>query len=261
MPKHAKLSPSASGRWMHCAGSIDVNARAAQRTNAYAEEGITAHHLLEICMRLGSEPAAHIDAVMPNGLSVTEDMAEAVGLALDWIRSYEARVPKAKVFLECETEPAAVLGCEKEYTSGTSDVVIDNHPVELIVIDYKHGAGVSVDVENNTQLMLYMLGYWAKNHIQRAYRGYRNVIIQPRSRHEDGPVREEVYKHADLITFGKRVKHRIVEIKRDPDARKAGDWCRWCAGAGRCRTLAEYSTHVAQIEFTPIPSDRRKEKC
>lgn len=245
---HSKMSPSASDRWLNCSGSVEVNARAPNRTNFYAEEGTAAHSLLEMCLRIGNEPEAYLGVHIYKDFAVTEEMADAVGTALDYVRSYEARYPKAYVHMEQKVDPARLLGVEKDLTSGTSDIIIDNAPVELVSIDYKHGAGVGVDVEDNTQLLLYMLGY-VSQHATQKYKTYRIVVIQPRHNHTDGPVREVEITHDELMAFATKVKKRLQYNLKNPHAREAGTWCKWCAGAGTCRALAEYSMQTAAIEF------------
>lgn len=247
--KHAKLSPSASARWLHCAGSIPLNAEEGEdnRGNIYADEGTAAHALYEMCQRIDADPHDFLDAKMYKDYIVTEEMADAVGHALDFVRACLARWPKTKQFIEKEVDPAPLLACKQGYTSGTPDTLLDNWPEELVVIDYKHGAGVAVEVEGNTQILQYMVGHVGQT--GRRYKRYRAVIAQPRSRHEAGPVREHLYTHAEILAHAKRLRVRIVEIKADPAAREAGDWCRWCRGAARCRTLAKYSMGAAGLEF------------
>lgn len=245
--EHSKLSPSASWRWMHCAGSVEVNAGGGT-SNTYAEEGTAAHHLLEISLRLDAEPLDFLGTHIYKSYVVTEEMAEAVGQAMDFVRSYLVANPKATLHIEKKVDPAALLDCAPDLTSGTLDIALDNAPVELVMIDYKHGVNVGVDVVDNTQLLQYAVGYIAQ-YATRPYERYRIVVIQPRHRHEDGPVRDVVLAHADVLAYVKKVKARLKEMRKKPDERVAGEWCRFCKGAGRCKTLAQASMQAAAMEF------------
>lgn len=249
MAAHAKLSPSASYRWLHCAGSVEANVVEDEGGgNIYAEEGTAAHALLEMCLRLDHDPTRFLNVAIHKEHVVTEEMADAVGQALDYIRSYLARYPKAKLHIEKEVDPAKVLKCKEGHASGTPDVVLDNYPVELVVIDYKHGAGIPVEVGGNTQTLQYIVGFCAQHAVGR-YQKYTAVIIQPRSRHEDGPVRPHHYTHDEVAEHAQRLRKRVIHIAKHPHERTAGDWCRWCRAAGTCRALAQANLAQAQVEF------------
>lgn len=244
---HSKLSPSASSRWMHCAGSVAVN-QGGGYSSFYAREGTAAHALFEMCIRIGAEPHDFLGHYIHEDFAVTDDMVDAVGQALDYIRSYVAKHPKSKVNAELKVDPARLLKCDNDLTSGTLDCSIDNAPTELVMIDYKHGAGVGVEADDNTQLLQYALGY-VSQYATHAYAQYRLIIIQPRHRHEDGPVREVVLTHTELMAHAAKVRKRVAEIARNPDKRVAGKWCRFCAAQGRCKALAAESFRAAAMEF------------
>lgn len=258
MTTHAKLSPSASDRWLHCAASVRLNVPD-ESSNVYADEGTAAHALFEMCQRLDQDPDAFIGTAMYKEHVVNDDMAAAVGHALDYVRSYTKRFPKTKVLIEREVDPYRLLGCDKGHASGTPDTALDN-PVqlELTVIDYKHGAGVPVEVGGNTQILQYLVAYMAQ-FLSKPYKVYRAVIIQPRSRHDEGPVRVHEYTHAEVMAHAGKLKKRVVFIAKNPDQREAGAWCRWCKAAARCPTLRGKVQELAQLEFKDAPV-RAKDK-
>jgi len=251
---HAKLSPSSSGRWMHCAGSIAVNSGPSRTTSFYAEEGTAAHHLLDTCLTASVDPDRFLGTFIYKDFEVTDEMCEAVGLALDWINAYLSKNPNATLHTEKGVDPFSLLKCQKDYASGTLDVALDNAPAELVIMDYKHGAGVVVEVEGNTQTLQYALGY-VSQYATQPYKQYRLVIIQPRARHEEGPVREIVLTHEEVMAHADVVKKRIREIAKRPDDREAGKWCTFCAGAGKCKTLAEHSLKIAAMEFGALEQE------
>jgi hypothetical protein len=228
-----------------------------KRASFHAEQGTAAHELLEICQRLDVQPEKFLGTLIYKDFEVTEEMAEAVGRALDWIKSYMARYPKAKLYIETRVDPAKMLGCEKELTSGTLDTALADGRRQLVIMDYKHGSGVLVEVgedeEINTQLLMYTLGFIAEKGIgYDSFDDYLLVICQPRHRHEQGPVREVHVTKEQLKAFVAHVKKRLASIRTNPDERVAGDWCKWCAAAGKCRALAERKLAMAKQEFCEV---------
>jgi len=263
IPIHTRLSPSGAHRWMNCPGSVDAAAgQGPGEESGYAAEGTAAHALLEVCLRTDADPIAYLDVVMytdSTGIEwrVTEDMANAVGHALDWVRTYETLNPEAKVYIEHRVNPGSMLG--REDLEGTADVAIDNFPHEIVVMDYKHGAGKVVEVEDNEQTLMYALGMVA--FIGAYPEQVRCVITQPRARHEDGPVREHVYTRAQLKEFAKRAAKAAARTDEIDAPRKAGDWCKWCPDAAYCRTLTDFAIEQAKMDFTedkPVPKDVKR---
>lgn len=245
---HAPLAPSASGRWLNCNGSVAANAKGG-RSSFYAEQGTAAHELLEICLRLGVEPMKFFGTLIYKDFEVTEEMCAAVGHAIDIINAYQAKYPKAKLYIEKRVDPHHMLKCAKELCAGTLDIAFDNWPEELVIADYKHGAGIGVDVVDNTQLLLYLLGFVSQYALGRTYKKYTIMVVQPRHRHHEGPVRPVEVTHKELLAFAERVRKALRSLEKDPDTRTAGKWCTFCAAAGKCRTLAEYNMNMASAEF------------
>jgi hypothetical protein len=128
---------------------------------------------------------------------------------------------------------------------GTSDVVLANDD-ELVVVDLKYGAGVIVEPDAD-QLFCYMVGLRA---LVGKRKSYRNVIIQPRARHMDGPVREYVITDAELDAFNARLLHAVEANYKRTEPRTSGDHCRWCRAAPTCKTFAEKAIAVAIKEFS-----------
>lgn len=256
MTTHTILSPSSSHRWLHCADSVRVNAAKNDTPSPFADEGTAAHALLEMCKRLDVDPEQFMGVdVARNGHPVNEDMCAAVHHALSYILAWETRFPDGEVHLEQRLHWGKLLKLTEDVSSGTGDVLLV-HRTQCVVMDYKHGAGVVVDVENNTQLMLYALGALTSplaQHLDQAL----ICVVQPRARHADGPVREWAITRKELEQWARRtVAPRARLVLDGSKQREAGDHCRWCAAQGSCRTLKEASMSAAAQAFEPIdPQD------
>lgn len=274
--KHALLSPSSSHRWLACPGSVRANVDKPWTQNEHALLGTTAHALLELCLRLDAEPTDFTGVLLDEGLMpIDEEMADSVGYALDFVKSYLADNPDAVVRPEREVHMDPQLGLKKlkcpkcdgvgrrgakpsppcptcegtgavEVCWGTSDIIIDNHPKECVVIDYKHGIGIVVNVKNNSQLLLYAAG---QRQERGRYRRYRKVVIQPRVKGRK-PVQEVTLTDTDLVKWINTTAIPGAQAALKADApRIPGEHCRYCHADGKCGAQYVEVQRAAAEEF------------
>lgn len=251
--KHAILSASSSHRWLVCPGSVEANAKKEHTENFYALEGTTAHGLLEVCLRIGGEPTSYLGKKLhPKHMVIDEAMADGVGYALDYVRAYMADNPKAHVYVEHQVHYGEQIGTDSDTAFGTSDIIIDNFPKEAVVIDYKHGIGISVSVKENSQLRLYATGM---RHQKGRYQRYRNVVVQPRVPKRK-PVQEASLTDKELTAWLNDKVIPIVPVALGKNApRTAGEHCRYCAADGNCKAQFEKVQELAAKEFKGAAKD------
>jgi hypothetical protein len=251
-PAHAILGPSASDRWIACPGSIAAAKGVPQKpSNKYAEEGTAAHSLLEMCLRLGVEPSSLMGVEIEKGYPVTEDMAHAVEQALDFVDQEMKANPALRLHIEKRVKIGPLIGLNDGELEGTSDIILEDGRL-CISVDYKHGAGVYVEVKDNSQLKLYALG---QRHAHgKPYFKYRIVVIQPRMYAKNGrAVRDFYISERDLVDWLKNVVAPSAHAALTPNApRRAGEHCRWCPANGGCREHARHAASMAAAEFGPI---------
>lgn len=273
MALHAKLGASNAERWLNCAGSaalIDsLPAPERDRSSDYADEGSAAHALAEHALREGRAARDFVGRLVwkPEGLDeyavlplesslrpdgsfeVDAEMAEAVQVYLDEIAYHRARLPFADELIEERVYPLP----SRPGQFGTADfVAFDPLEGELVVVDYKHGAGVVVEVAHNAQAMFYALG--ALRRFGAADR-VTLVIVQPRAPHEDGPVRRWTVDSGYLLEWGEHLE-AAAYLAETPDAPlRAGPWCEksFCAAAAICPALRERAYAVAESDFAAAP--------
>lgn len=269
---HADLGASTSSRWFKCPGSpreIDkVPKELRTKSSSFADEGTAAHALLEKCIaekkdarefegryiKVFDDGAGYSnktsflkEGAFPEGnqnvFEVTDQMVECIQSALDHIKAEVKRLGKgSKVTSEVRVYPLA----DREDMYGTTDVAISGWD-ELVVIDYKHGAGVVVEVEGNTQLRYYALG--AAREEEFAHQKVTYTIIQPRAQHADGPIRSETITMKELKAWGIELQ-QAVEKTEKPNARlRAGPHCRFCPAAPFCSELRSSVQEAAGADF------------
>lgn len=257
---HSELGASKSDRWIACPGSIRESAGIESAPSEYAEEGTAAHALGERCLLDGTDAAAHIDqavhrsAVDGSVIYVTEEMAEAVQVYLDFVRGRLAELRGATLQVEHKFD----LSWLHPGMFGTNDSNILQPFGRLVVNDYKHGKGVSVRAFDNPQLKYYALGALGQKNLG-AIEDVEINIIQPRTggdavdTWETTP--EELYAWANdvLVPAAKRTAEADAPLN-------AGDHCRWCPALTKCPAVRQRALAAAKSAFATadkIPS--RKE--
>ena len=250
MTQHSTLSASSSHRWLACPGSVAAVRGMPHRDTVYAAEGTAAHLLAARCLTTSKNSREFIGSVIPvgsNEFRVTEEMADAVQMYLDVIREDIAKAgPGADLYIEHR------FNLDHLYPGmyGTNDALLAQQFGVLRVYDYKHGAGVSVDVIDNPQLMYYALGA-IKDGI---YEDVELVIVQPRADHPDGPVRRQMLSVGELTRWADEVLVPGAEAASDPNAPlRTGEHCRFCDALAVCPAQQEQALTVARQVFEAQP--------
>lgn len=165
MPEiHAKLSASASHRWLACTPSVTLEKDFPNKSSVYASEGTLAHELGEISLKRNLKQITEaqfkkkLKPIMTNELW-TADMPDYVDT---YVSTCMEKVSEALVIdkmAEFRVEQRLDFGEWVPDGFGTGDfVIISDGRVEIC--DLKYGKGVPVSAENNSQMMLYALGAW-----------------------------------------------------------------------------------------------------
>lgn len=252
MPKaHAKLSPSAAERWIHCPGSIRLSEQCPPAPSSdYADEGTAAHRLAELKVECGLAPIG--DPKLTKDFEQARASQYYCGEMEEATEFYADRVQEiyGKALRE---DPAAELMVEQHFSLedwipggfGTSDAVVIGGDV-IEVIDLKYGKGVKVEAKGNPQLRLYGLGAAMLFGDIYDLNTVRMTIIQPRLDHistEELPLRD-LFKWAETV-----VKPAAKEAAGKKGHTESGDWCRWCPAKAVCRTRAKKQLELAAYEF------------
>lgn len=245
---HASFGASNSKRRMACPGSLNAEAPFPDESSPFAELGTAAHECGEYCLENGIMDVTSLHGRTFNGHVVDDNMSSAVQVYVDYVRKVEQDEAPALMKLEQRFSLEALDPPMPMF--GTSDCTIYGTMTgNLWVIDYKHGQGVAVDVEDNAQLKYYALGAILKIGNRAPVNAVHTVIVQPRAPHRDGSVRSYSYTRDEILDFGTDLidaAHAAVK----PDApRVSGDHCRFCKAAGVCPALRSNALTVAQDEF------------
>jgi hypothetical protein len=291
---HSKFGASGSARFIACPGSVGLTERldaakqgaapAAPTTSVFAAEGTAAHLILEKAL-MGpiwgalSNPRNHLGkSVVLDGHSINldQEMVDAVELVVakadelragfpirrEWVEqrvvldrlwTAEMRKPPAELFGTCDF---ALLG---------RDQLTGGPPTDLVVLDFKYGKGVPVEVRDNAQLLYYALGALLDLVPSAAGKPFppghlpariTTIIAQPRAAHPEGPIRAARYTSLDVMVWGYDVLRPAVERALQPDASLvSGAHCRWCPALAVCPAMRQTALDAARNEFGSAPSD------
>lgn len=235
---HSTIGASSMHRWARCPGSVRLSEGIQSVSSSYAEEGTKAHAL--------AAAALEYDRPLPNDLD--DETRDAINLYIDTVRQdqRESEHEDDDILVEHRFDLASV----HPGAFGTADCVVYHAEAQLLrVYDYKHGAGVPVEVAGNPQLRFYALGALLSTKLPA--REVESVIVQPRCYHPDGPVRRERIGAMDLVEFAADLKQYAVATE-DPSAPLVpGEWCRWCPAAAICPAKATQAVEAAKMEFAP----------
>ena len=159
---HSERGPSTAHRWRPCPGSVRLSRGLPDTAGIEAAYGTVFHEFAAICLELGLEPQGFVgDKLEVPGhgvLTFDQAMADHMLYGLDLFWSL-ADAPGAKMMVEQRVSLEDWVG-PKEF--GTTDLaIIDVFNWRLVCGDWKYGAGVPVDPEDNDQAILYTLGTWS----------------------------------------------------------------------------------------------------
>ena len=241
--KHAVLSASSSERWLNCPPSARLCEAYEDKGSDYAAEGTDAHTLCEY--RLKQALGIPTEDPIENLSWYNEEMEEcAAGYAAYVVELLET----AKQIC---SDPVVMIEQRVDFSRwvqdgfGTADCILIADGV-LNIVDYKHGKGVEVSAEGNTQLSLYSLG------ALEIFDGIYDIdrvcvhIFQPRKSNVVCSMMEKtnLYEWADTELTQKA--QLAYEGQGDFSC---GEWCRFCKAKAECRERAEANLALARYEF------------
>lgn len=279
---HSSRSASGSSRWMKCLGQpafvdqlvADGAIPKHSPSSIHAQRGTAAHDVLSLAIQGGWEAYEAWDILQkrnlgfqqPEGPSylfeLDDEDFDAIELCCEFVEERrKSNSTKQILHSEVKFEIAKL----HPLLFGTADIVLVSSDLKhLTVIDYKHGAGVPVEVDYNPQLLYYALGAieWVCNKEKLDYvsvlgwggvfESVEIVVVQPRCAHKDGPIRSFTPSAEEIDLFADRLKE-ACEATLEPNAPlSAGDHCRWCPASALCPEISRKASEVAMTDFAGV---------
>ena len=239
--EHARFSPSAANRRIHCPPSLLLEEQFEEGESVYAAEGTAGHALAEHLIRKYLKKRT----TRPKSDFYTDELVDAVDEYVSFVIS---EIEDAR---RCCAHPIAIVEQRvdvSEYVEGcfgTADMVIITDKIAHI-IDLKLGKGVEVHAEENPQLMIYGLGVLRMAEALYDIETVRLTIFQPRlnnsSTWDVSPEYLKRWGEEVLRPAGAKALIGAGEFA-------AGTWCRFCKARNQCRARAEHFLEMAKLDF------------
>lgn len=251
---HYEYGASSAKRWTSCLASVRINALCPPgQDSEWGEEGTVAHDVASFCLATNNPKAVPgVGVGYASDVRVTAEMTRSINIYLDYVFDILRKYPGAILRVENQVQvPSSIV---PHRMGGTYDSrIYIPYLTWLIVLDYKHGAGIFVDEEDNLQMGMYDVGSLFE--MDEPVTRLTNVIIQPRSFLARGAIREA---HVDVpyvlklhAWFEERAR---LTLDDNAPFEPTPDNCRWCpaAGYGTCPVANKTALAVINPELTHI---------
>ena len=246
---HALLSASSSKQWLHCPPSVRLQENFPNESSVYAAEGTFAHEVCEYKVRKYLKERVKRPQSEEYG---TEEIEQITDVYAEFVISIIEQMK------ENGCEPLAFVEERVDYSHiapsgfGTADMLIIGKDEQgrgiLHVCDFKTGAGVFVDADHNSQMMLYALGGLAAYGFLYDVEIVRMSIIQPRLDN----ISTFECSRAELEEWGESIKPIAKLAYEGKGEQHPGDWCRFCRAKPVCKACADEALALCREDFLDL---------
>ena len=249
MAAHSRIvGGSSAKRVINCPGSVAlVDTMPPQPSSSYADEGTLLHDIIAQVLETDASPAQFLGRKY-EGVEFTEDLLERkIVPALKALDEIDANKT-----MEFVVESNVSFGDFLPGVFGSADLLgrIGNR---VVVLDWKFGDGVTVEVEDNAQHLFYTAAAMRTPGLEWLFKGVTEVelvIVQP-------PYVRRWMTTPDRVAQFETELLRAVKLSRQPDAPMAhGDHCRWCPAKPICPILTGAVDRAVQAKLEAMPVDQ-----
>ena len=235
---------STAKRVINCPGSVAlVQKMPPQPSNKYADEGTLLHNVIADIIMSDNPPEHYLGTKYQDQVLTQELIDNKLKVALAALDEID---PNKEMEIEAETRVG--FGDLLPGVFGSTDL-IGRIGKRAIVLDWKFGDGVAVDVEENPQLMFYAAASMRTPEASWAFEGATEIeciIVQPPQIKRWVTTPERIAKfELELV--------QAVKMAKKPDAPlKTGDHCRWCAAKPVCPQMTGAVDRALQTSIQAI---------
>jgi hypothetical protein len=235
---------STAKRVINCPGSVALVQKMPPRPSSkYADEGTLLHNVMAELIMGDEAPEYYLGTRYEDQILTQELIDNKIKPALEALDAIDA-----KRVMEIEAETRVGFGDLLPGVFGSTDLIgrLGNRAV---VLDWKFGDGVVVEVEENPQLMFYAAAAMRTPEAQWAFEGATEiemVIVQPPE------VRRWVTTPERIAKFELELVQAVKQAMK-PDAQLAvGDHCRWCAAKPICPKMTGAVDRALKLQLDSL---------
>lgn len=261
---HSELGASGMSRWSKCPASVALVRGLSNKPGPAAERGTAVHEVAEAMLRkrlllntaednilygfTSDFPLSHYIGKIVNGIVIDEELAT---IARDYVdECLKILRPGDQVWIERQFDLDTLAPGLDMF--GTADLVAYRSTEQLlIVIDLKSGAGITVQAENNPQLLYYALGA-ALSLPGLLIDQVEMYIIQPRV---SDPVKSTWIDSLDLLDWSADLLAAARATQAADAKAVAGEHCRFCLAKRACITYELHALDAARDDFDVIEGE------
>jgi hypothetical protein len=239
---------STAKRVINCPGSVAlVQKMPPKPSSKYADEGTLLHNVMAELIMSEEPPEYYIGTRYEDQILTFELVEEKI---LPALRALDVIDPEHKMEIEAETRVG--FGDLLPGVFGSTDLIgrLGNRAV---VLDWKFGDGVMVEVEENPQLMFYAAAAMRTPEARWAFEGVTEiecVIVQPPE------VRRWVTTPERIAKFELELVQAVKQAEK-PDAKlTVGDHCRWCAAKPICPKMTGAVDRALKVQLDNLDAPK-----
>jgi len=230
MAQHSSIvGGSTAKRVISCPGSVAlVQQMPPKPSSKYADEGTLLHNVIAEILTTDRTPKSYLGTVY-EGVTLDQDLIDAkLRPALDALNDIDPDKT-----MEYAVEQVVGFGDLLPGVFGSADL-IGRRGDRAIVLDWKFGSGVAVDVEENAQAMFYAAAAMRTPETAWAFEGATEIeciIVQPPS------VKRWVTTFDRIVQFERELLIAVKTAQLPNAPLSSGDHCRWCAAKPVCPVM------------------------
>ena len=239
---HARLSPSASVRFLNCPASLLLEEQFPDRSTPDADAGTLAHKIAELKLRFyfgkpapmtKTEYNAELKQLKQNPIYAAK-MSNDTDMYLDAVKELALSFPSQPGLVAIEEQFSAAEWATDCW--GTADCVLMGSG-RLCVVDYKNGVA-PVSPEYNSQMMIYALAAFSSQRLTYgdSIEQISLTIVQPNA----GGVKTWELTTGELLKWGNEVLRPGAELAlsgKGPAKADPNGWCKFCRAQHVCKAL------------------------